>query len=447
MAKTFKNLPAPAPIAPAKRASERDFFDLTDDSQPPTTPTEASAVGPAAIGSYPAELPGNMGTPGTAGLPSNPGPGRVTDASRDARKSTRGAKPINTGNTLHTGTMRNNGTPGNAVSSEDSAGTAAALSSGVRQTFVLNRDHLERLRDHVHARRAGGDYTYSQKQALQEALDLLFAGAAPVETRPDQVRAREQAHRERIQQGRLPRTQGQGGNPSGSGEEMRAIGAKATRRVTENARRWGPGGGLAGEAGLAHRKGARLSARDMFSPANLSQLQTDFADAMQPFELERGIKGSRAHHKTMQQMYALGGEAAAEVAAPVASQPFALPLPPMLTGREEWRQQQQAAHDHREGAMNEQLHRVGAVAAAAAGAAAQSERSRAWATHYSRPTWRGNKPLKKKARRRPSGRATSPSCTKCCCKPHMATCRLNCSSGAKPWRRPNWKACARRGRW
>ena len=66
--------------------------------------------------------------------------------------------------------------------------TARVASAGVRQTFVLSRGHLEQLRDYVHARRVQGEYTYSQKQALQEALDLLFAGSPPlrnVQSRPD----------------------------------------------------------------------------------------------------------------------------------------------------------------------------------------------------------------------------------------------------------------------
>ena len=75
-------------------------------------------------------------------------------------------------------------------------------SEGVRQTFVLSRGHLEQLRDYVHARRAQGDYTYSQKQALQDALDLLFATAEPAAPRPAQARELEQQRRQRIQRGR-----------------------------------------------------------------------------------------------------------------------------------------------------------------------------------------------------------------------------------------------------
>lgn len=151
----------------------------------------------------------------------------------------------------------------------------------------------------------------------------------------------------------------------------------------------GKNGGLAGEVNLEESKGARLSARDMFSPQTLSQLQTDFAEAMKPFGLERGIKGSRAKHKTMQQMYALGGEKAAEIAPlvkPVEPQPFVLAIPPRSlfgNGLEAWRSKQQeeinAEIARQVGAANERLGTVGAVAVAASGAAEESERSRTWA--------------------------------------------------------------------
>ncbi|MGY3090952.1 hypothetical protein ACVWYF_004016 [Hymenobacter sp. UYAg731] len=148
---------------------------------------------------------------------------------------------------------------------------------------------------------------------------------------------------------------------------------------------FGQGGGLAGEVGPKPGQSARLSARDMFSPPTLSQLQTDFGEAMQPFNLERGIKGSRTPHKTMRQMYALGRETAVEVAAlvkPVEARPFVLEKPPM-TGRDDWQQKRQAEINaeiaRQVGAVNEQLGAVGAMAVAATGAATQSEQSRAWA--------------------------------------------------------------------
>ncbi|WP_125921654.1 hypothetical protein [Hymenobacter lapidarius] len=160
MAKTFKNLPRPGEPTIPKPISERDFFDLTDEPVP-----VKKAVGQA----------------------------------ETARNTSNTSNKGNIGNTSNSGNI----TASDSPRSETSPGVVAvAESEGVRQTFVLGRGHLEQLRDYVHARRAQGDYTYSQKQALQEALDLLFATGAPVAPRPDQTREQEQQRRQRIQQGR-----------------------------------------------------------------------------------------------------------------------------------------------------------------------------------------------------------------------------------------------------
>jgi hypothetical protein len=51
--------------------------------------------------------------------------------------------------------------------------------------------------------------------------------------------------------------------------------------------------------------GKRLSAKKMFNPETLKELQTEYADAMRPFGLERGLEGSKATHLSMKQMYGL----------------------------------------------------------------------------------------------------------------------------------------------
>lgn len=158
MAKTFKNLPRPSEPTAPKPTSERDFFDFSDEREPvkkPTEPLETTTI---------ADNIGNISNTG--------------NTSNTTKKVPVAATPVTI------------------------AITPSAAPDGVRQTFVLSRDHLEQLRDYVHARRVQGDYTYSQKQALQEALDLLFAGAAPAPPRPDQAREQEQQRRQRIQQGR-----------------------------------------------------------------------------------------------------------------------------------------------------------------------------------------------------------------------------------------------------
>ena len=160
MAKTFKNLPRPVePTAPTP-VSKLDFFDLTDEPTP-----AKKAVG------------------------------KVETASNTRNTS-------NSGNMSNIDNNSNTNTPNISGLGSSSDATAASGPEGVRQTFVLSRGHLEQLRDYVHARRAQGDYTYSQKQALQEALDLLFASAEPAAPRPAQARELEQQRRQRIQRGR-----------------------------------------------------------------------------------------------------------------------------------------------------------------------------------------------------------------------------------------------------
>ena len=161
MAKTFKKLPRPVEPTAPKPLSERDFFDLTDEPTP-----AKKAVGEA-------EIAHNTRNISNSGNTSNIG---------------------NKSNTDELGISGPELSPGIT--------TAVVGSEGVRQTFVLSRGHLEQLRDYVHARRAQGDYTYSQKQALQDALDLLFASAEPAAPRPAQARELEQQRRQRIQRGR-----------------------------------------------------------------------------------------------------------------------------------------------------------------------------------------------------------------------------------------------------
>jgi hypothetical protein len=148
MAKTFKTTSAPA-VEPAKPISERDFFDLTDE--------------PLAqqVGKQRGNKPGN------------------TENTNNTKQ------PVNTSNTT-----------GEAV------GPPAVEARDLRQTFVVSSAQLEQLRDYVHARRAQGDYEYSQKQALQEALSLLFASVPQAPPRPSQTRELEQRRRERIRRGR-----------------------------------------------------------------------------------------------------------------------------------------------------------------------------------------------------------------------------------------------------
>lgn len=51
-------------------------------------------------------------------------------------------------------------------------------------------------------------------------------------------------------------------------------------------------------------KGAKLCAKDLTSRDQLKTLQTEYAEAMKPFGLERGLKGSRATHDSTAEYYA-----------------------------------------------------------------------------------------------------------------------------------------------
>ena len=44
----------------------------------------------------------------------------------------------------------------------------------IRQTFIIKSNHLEKIRDYVHLKRQQGDSMFTQKDALQEAFELLF---------------------------------------------------------------------------------------------------------------------------------------------------------------------------------------------------------------------------------------------------------------------------------
>lgn len=205
MAKTFKNLPLPELATPAKRASERDFFDLSDDSQPTPVADLPPKIDANPVAIVEMDVTSNQGhsdNTGNTHHASNPTIKKRAGGNRSGSGSSHENTGVigNNGNTTHPGILNN-------TNVQENAGAVMPAIGGrdVRQTFVLSQGHLEQLRDHVHARRVAGDYNYSQKQALQEALDLLFASTTPVSPRPEQVRELEKQRRERIQQGRLSR--------------------------------------------------------------------------------------------------------------------------------------------------------------------------------------------------------------------------------------------------
>ena len=93
----------------------------------------------------------------------------------------------------------------------------------------------------------------------------------------------------------------------------------------------------------------RLCAKEMFSPQTLRQLQTDYAQAMKPFGLERGIEGSRAQHVEMKHIYGLQQAQKQEIQQELepiqkVSEPLQIDKPNMLDllNLEQWKREQEA---------------------------------------------------------------------------------------------------------
>jgi hypothetical protein len=72
----------------------------------------------------------------------------------------------------------------------------------LRQTFVIREDYLEKLKDYVHMIRVSEDSYYTQKDAMHEALDMLFEAAGEIGPRPDKLKKREKERAQRIRRGR-----------------------------------------------------------------------------------------------------------------------------------------------------------------------------------------------------------------------------------------------------
>ena len=92
----------------------------------------------------------------------------------------------------------------------------------------------------------------------------------------------------------------------------------------------------------------RLSCRDVFSPARLHQLQTDYAQAMAPHGLARGIKYSTAKHEDVRRYHGaqqMSKEQLAELARPLAVAPHKFPVAHERMTTEQYRQECQSSFD------------------------------------------------------------------------------------------------------
>jgi len=60
----------------------------------------------------------------------------------------------------------------------------------IRQTFIIREVYFDKLKDFIHLKKIN-DYTYNQKDAIHEALELLFSSVKEIPKRPDYVRKAE----------------------------------------------------------------------------------------------------------------------------------------------------------------------------------------------------------------------------------------------------------------
>lgn len=107
MAETFKNLPSPVLVASTKPASERDFFDLSDDSQPAKISVVTPTVDP------------KLNNTGNTIIPGKTSNASSMDNSSTNLKSGRAEKKGNTSNTDNPGITGNDSKNGNTTSWKD----------------------------------------------------------------------------------------------------------------------------------------------------------------------------------------------------------------------------------------------------------------------------------------------------------------------------------------
>lgn len=77
-----------------------------------------------------------------------------------------------------------------------------SIPEDIRQTFIIREDYLEKLKDYVHMIRISEDSYYTQKDAMHEALDMLFESAGEIPNRPEKLKQREKDRAQRIKRAR-----------------------------------------------------------------------------------------------------------------------------------------------------------------------------------------------------------------------------------------------------
>jgi hypothetical protein len=85
----------------------------------------------------------------------------------------------------------------------------------------------------------------------------------------------------------------------------------------------------------------RLAAKELFTPQTLRELQTEYAQAMQPHGFERGVEHSQTQHQPPRRHYGQADQVGQLVPGPVLVQAVELGEIPVF-GREEWKMKEQA---------------------------------------------------------------------------------------------------------
>jgi hypothetical protein len=126
----------------------------------------------------------------------------------------------------------------------------------------------------------------------------------------------------------------------------------------------------------------RLSAKDVFNPKTLRALQTEYAEAMKPFGMERGVEHSRTKHETMRHVYGAQERSRGELAdltKPESAARLSIEGPSALdlVNLSRWRAEQEArlnAELNRQlAAANERASKAASIAQDSAGAKDQAK--------------------------------------------------------------------------
>ncbi len=121
----------------------------------------------------------------------------------------------------------------------------------------------------------------------------------------------------------------------------------------------------------------RLSAKDVFNPKTLRALQTEYAEAMKPFGMERGVEHSRTKHEVMRHVYGAQERSRGELAELTKPEPadrlrIEGPGPFDLANLSRWRAEQEARLNtelaRQLAAANERANKAASIAQDSAGA-------------------------------------------------------------------------------